>query len=523
MEPFPRGSTFPTLDKFYSRVFQRYRDQRAISNGSLTITYEELDRQTAKLANVFRSLGLGTDDFVGVLMENRIEYLVAQIAAARAGVIVVPLNDQLSEAELKDVLSDAPLQTLIVGSDRFETAHSLQRTGFNFNYLIGVGEEEIPIGFHDYADLLSKADATAPTVDQSPDDVAAVYYTGGTTGDPKGAMHTHAGILLNIYNHIYELDINRRERMLLVTPLGHSAGFFARAALAQGGQVVLQSSFDPERILQPLEELAISWMYLIPTMIAELLDSVERSNSEIDTLETIAYGSAPISSSRLEEGLEQFGDVFIQFYGLAEVPNLVTVLPKEEHNPENEGALESAGRPATLADVTIFDDETRWGGEIGEIGIRAPYEMKGYLNRDGRLSEQTWIKTGDIGRIDDQGRLFVLDRIQDLIIVDGEPVFSTAIEDTIQRHPQVRQVAVIGIPTNQEKVSDPVNRRYVDQKIKAIVVPLGGAEISVDDIRSFCSGELADRQLPDSIDTVGQLPETPYGKIDKRLLRQPYW
>lgn len=524
MSQFLREGNSSTVDEFYDRVFRRYGDDVAIQSGARTLTYADLDQRSAKMANVFRSLGLRADDCIGVLMQNRIEYLVTQIAGVRAGTVVVPLNSQITETKLKVTLNDAQLRTLVVGPARFEMVQSLQQNGLVFNHLIGVADDgDVPIGFFDYNDLISKADSTAPTVDQQSDDVVFVYYTGGTTGQPKGTMHTHAGMLLNIYNHIYELDVRRSERMLLVTPLGHSAGMFAIVSLAQGGRVILQSSFDAEFVLETIETEQVSWMYLIPSMIAQVLDTLESVDSETNSLETIAYGSAPISAARLEEGLDAFGDVFIQFYGLTEVPNLVTVLSKRNHRVDDNEWIESVGVPAQLVDVTVFTNENEWGNDIGEIGIRAPYQMKGYLNHDERLADRDWLRTGDVGRIDDRGRLYVLDRIQDVIISDGRPVYSTIVEDVLEHHPDIRQVAVIGIPENQESVSGPVARKQVEQSVKAVIVPTNGADVTVADIRSFGEDSLESWQLPDSVDTVGRLPETPYGKIDKELLREPYW
>jgi fatty-acyl-CoA synthase/long-chain acyl-CoA synthetase len=285
MRDYPGGSQFPTLDQYYERVFREHRESTAIRTEQQSISYGTLDERTAKMANVFRSLGLGPDDLIGVLMGNRLEYLVTQIGAVRAGAVAVPLNDQLDDSELEQTLTDAQIQTLVVGPTWVETVQSIQQSGLVFNYLIGIGDgETVPIGFHDYQTLLAKADDTPPAIDQSPDDVAVIYYTGGTTGRPKGAMHTHSGLLLNIYNHVYELDVRKNERMLLVTPLGHSAGFFARAALGQGGQVLLQDEFAPECVLRTLDEERISWVYLIPTMIGELLDHYGRAERSVATL-----------------------------------------------------------------------------------------------------------------------------------------------------------------------------------------------------------------------------------------------
>jgi fatty-acyl-CoA synthase/long-chain acyl-CoA synthetase len=175
---------------------------------------------------------------------------------------------------------------------------------------------------------------------------------------------------------------------------------------------------------------------------------------------------------------------------LAEVPNIATILPKAHHRPQDEESLKSAGFPATLVEIALFSDELDFDGQIGEVGIKAPYAVGEYLDGTSTHDSDGWIKTGDIGRIDDEGRLILLDRKQDIIITDGEPVYSTEVEDVIQRHPDVHQVAVIGI---------------------------------LEELQEYCGEQLSERIVPESLDTVGKLPETAYGKIDKRLLKEPYW
>lgn len=515
-EPMTLVSAFETLAR--SRG-----EKAAIETDDSTLTYAELDERSAKLANIFRSLGLDSQDSVGILMENRSEFIVTQVAAARAGIVVVPLNSAIDKRFIESILTDANIRTLVVGPSMFDLAEEIQQDNFKSHDTIGIKDQaDLPIGFHGFEELLSKADADPPNVTVSPDDTAAVHYTGGTTGQPKGTLHTHYSVLLNIYAHIQELELRPNDRQLLVTPLGHSAGRFALTGLINGSTVVLRERVDSESLLRLIEAESITWTYLIPTMISDLLDTPTVDEAELESLQTLVYGSAPITPSRLKEGLDVFGDIFIQFYGLAEVPNIAAVLPKAHHHPEKEGSLESAGFPATLVEISLFTEGFNFDDEVGEVGIKAPYAVDEYL--DGRLThdEDGWIKTGDIGRIDDEGRLVILDRKQDMITTGGEPVYSTRVENVIQRHPDVHQVAVIGIPesTNERVRMDDLT---VEQSIKAVIVPENDNDITLEELEEHCSKWLPERMVPKSLDTVGKLPETAYGKIDKRLLKEPYW
>lgn len=512
-----------TLVSAFNTLARSHDEKAAIKTNVTTLTYAELDERTAKLANIFRSLGLDSQDSVGILMENRSEFIVTQIAAARAGIVVVPLNSAIDKYSIESILTDANVRTLVVGPAMFNLAKEIQQTNLESYDIIGIKDQaDLPIGFHGFEELLSKANADPPDVTVNPNDTAAIHYTGGTTGQPKGTLHTHYSILLNIYAHIQELELRPNDRQLLVTPLGHSAGRFALTGLVNGATVVLRERVDSESLLQLIEEESITWTYLIPTMISDLLDTPGVKEANFESLQTLVYGSAPITPSQLKEGLEVFGDVFIQFYGLAEIPNIAAVLPKSHHNPENEASLKSAGLPATLVEIALFADEFDFDDQIGEVGIKAPYAVDEYLNGTPTHDDDGWVKTGDIGRFDDEGRLIILDRKQDMIITDGEPVYSTEVEDVIQRHPDVHQVAVIGIPesTHERMRMDDLT---VEQSIKAVIVPEGDEELTLESLQEHCSEWLSKRMVPESLDTVGKLPETAYGKIDKQLLKEPYW
>jgi fatty-acyl-CoA synthase len=519
-----RSDNAMTLDQFYAGLFDRYESRTALVDRNRELTYGELDERSARFANVLDSVGLGSGDLVGILLGNRSEYIVTQVGAARAGVVAVPFNYQIDRSTIKPILEETDIRTLVVGPEHLETIQELRDGPLDFNHLIGVSnQQKPPLGVHSYEEMLARVDTDPPVTAINPGDVAAVHYTGGTTGQPKGTLHTHYASILNMYAHVHELEVMAGTEMLLSTPLGHSAGKFMLAGLMQGGTIHIQQGFDSTRTLETIENAGITWTYLVPTMIGQLLDEENVDDYDLETLETLAYGSASIPPARLSDGIETLGDVFIQFYGLTEVPNLVAVLPKSKHDPDEEAWLRSTGLRAQLAEIKIFDNGGEWGEDVGEIGIRSPYAVDGYLNRGQLVDGDEWIRTGDVGYIDDRGRLYVLDRIQDVIMVDDEAVYSTEVEGVIQRHPDVRQVAVIGVPRDTDRARGTLERSAFEQRVKAIIVPTDDADITLDEMREFCADHLTERALPDSVDTVGQLPETPYGKIDKRLLREPYW
>lgn len=518
-----------TLGEFYEELFQRYGDDPAIKFQGEITTYADLDEQSAKLASAFHSLGLDASDRVAILIRNRPEFLVTEIAAARANVTTVPLNSHLSDEECEYMLADAAPDVLVVGPAFFDTIRDLQQRKLDCRHVIGLSSDSaLPIGFHSFEGLLDKAPPDPPGISSNADDIATIFYTGGTTGDQKGTLHTHESIVLNFYSHVYELEIGKEETGLIMTPLSHSAGYFAKTILMQGGLVVLDQELDPKTTLQRIENEHISWLYLTPSMIVNLLDSNAVADADTSSLDTLVYGSAPIPSSRLKQGLDVFGSVFVQFYGLTEVPNLVAVLPKAKHSVDEMAWLQSNGIPAQLADITLLEfgnEWDSWEADIGEVAVQSPYAMEGYVGDDlpPSRSDSEWIRTGDIGRIDDNGRLYILDRIQNVIVSDDQLVYSTEVESIIHHHPMVREVAVIGVPKNSADYIKDATFHESEQDVKAVLSLDDGETLELEELQEFCRERLDPPAVPDSIDTVGTLPQTPYGKVDKKLLRDPYW
>lgn len=519
---YPVAQVNMQLDQYYDTLFSRYHQRPAIQSKNRVITYEELDHMSAQLAGVYRSLGLEEAHRVGILMHNRPEYIITQIAAARAGVVAVPLNDQLDRSELQDILSEISLSALFLGPDFIDIAKSLDKELLEIKYVIGVTEEDqdLPVGFHDFQKTVERGNKTPPKVDIVPSDSAAIFHSGGTTGSPKQIIHTHHGLTLNALAHIQELEIQREERVLLTTPLAHTSNFIVRGALAQGATIFLQDEFSPQSAVNTIQSENITWTFLVPTMIARLLHSSSFSESALNSLNTLVYGASSMPPALLREGINKLGQVFIQLYGLMEAPNLVTTLPKSQHNPSRPSRLQTVGYPTQFAEITLIDEENQWPDGIGEVAVESPFGMKGYVNAE---SNSDQIRTGDLGRFDEAGRLVVLDRIQDLIQTPDGIVFSPQVENALQQHPKIRQAAAIAVPADGLASTRSNRRQHVEQQVKGIVATTDNGQIDLDDVQKFCRQSLDGHEIPQSVDFVERLPETPFGKVDKATLREPYW
>lgn len=514
-----------TLKGCFESSLARNSDRIALrfDGGNETLTYADLDERSNAVANALVARGVTPGDRVAVMTSNRVEYVVTDLAIIKAGAVKVPLNDMLTADEFEYMLSDSRASSVVAGPAFTDVLADIRSSLPHLERIIGIADENgLPDGFTNFATLVANGEtAAAPAIDVEPSATVAHYYTGGTTGKPKGVVHTHRNMAMNTYAHAVELGITGDDTLLLMTPLPHSAGLFLWAGLLSGATMVVRDGFEPERALEDIETDSISWTFMVPTMIYRLLDRPDLDSFDTSTLETLAYGAAPMTANRLEAGLDAFGAVFLQFYGQTEVPNLITTFGKQEHRHAIEAGiderLESAGQPCLMADVKIVDydsgDELP-RGEVGEILTTAPYSMKEYFERPEKTDEtliEGWVRTGDIGRIDEDGYLFLLDRDSDVIITGGMNVYSTEVEEALDRHPDVREVAVIGIPDSDW-----------GEAIHAVIVP-DSPSLSESDIVAFADDTLADYKKPKSAEFVDEIPKTPYGKQDKVALRDRYW
>ncbi|GAB92972.1 AMP-binding protein [Gordonia rhizosphera] len=495
----------PGLTENSQRVAARF--------GSDTYTYRALDDASAALAAGL-SAELAVGDRVALLLGNRFEYLAADLAIMRAGLVKVPLNPMLPARDIVHILGHSGSRILLVSS---------ALTAVDEDLLTEVATQcpdlqVIDVDTERYAELVTPSRSAAER-EVGPGDAAAIYYTGGTTGKPKGVVHSQSSIATNLLAHILEPEIRRDEIMLLSTALSHSAGAFAAAGLARGATLVILDKFAPEEFCSAAATFDVSWAMVVPTMLYRLLDHIEQHQVDAPALDTFVYGSAPITPSRLKEAIDVFGPIFIQLFGQTECPNWGTTLTKGDHRSaaDQPTLLESAGRRSTMAEVRVIDDQGQPlpSGQVGEICLRAPYALIEYHNNPEATAATIvdgWVHTRDVGYLDDNGYLFLKDRTSDMIISGGYNVYSSEVESVIATLPGVRQVAVIGIP-------DP----DWGEAVCAVVVHDQADKLTEDQFRGICRDALGGYKSPKSVRFVQDIPMTPFGKADKKALRAPFW
>ncbi len=483
----------------------------AIRNGDQDLSFAELGRAIAVLSTQLEPK-LPAHSSVGLLLGMLPEYLVADAMILRQNLVKIPLNPMLSAPEMAYILEHSEAKVLLTSS-RLGAA-DVEKTAEIGRLLPSLDIIEVSVD-----ELLAHTGEVIPPAPATSDDPAAIYYTGGTTGQPKGVIHSRRGVAGTILSHALEAEIGSGDILLLSTSLSHSAGSFAHASIARGALLVLLDKFTPADFCRVAREQSATFAMVVPTMLYRLLDHLDEHPEDLPPLNTLVYGSAPITPSRLREAIERFGPIFIQLFGQTEVPNWGTSLGKRDHALalERPELLLSCGTPCTLASARVVDDEGNDlpPGESGEILLTAPYAMAGYWHNPEATAATLidgWVHTRDIGQWDENGYLYVRDRKTDMIITGGYNVYSSEVEAELQRIDGVGQVAVIGIP-------DP----DWGEAVCAIIVPSPGAELDEADLLAQARELLGNYKRPKSIVFVDEIPLTPFGKSDKKALRKPFW
>ena len=512
-----QGITMPDL---LIEGLNRYNDRPCLFMGEDQIlTYADMRALVSRMMQALASLGLGKGTRAAILSGNRPEVLANTAAMSLSGFIGTPLHPMGSMDDHVYVLENAEIDVLIYDETLFgEVATALKERVPGIKHFIGFGPNDIG---EDYMALANSFEPK-PLVkaDITPDDLGSVNYTGGTTGKPKGVMSAHRGSAAMAMIQAAEWEFPDELRMLMATPLSHAASAFFVPVLQKGGAFYVMPGFTPDLFFDWVEKYKITATMLVPVMLYILLDSPRAATADMSSMGTIFYGASPMSPARLKEGIEKWGQIFYQFFGQSEAPMVITNLSKKEHDLSKPERMASCGRPAPWVHVALLDDNNQpvAQGEPGEICVRGPLVMKGYKD----LPEQTaeafagnWLHTGDIGRFDDEGFLYIVDRKKDMIVTGGFNVFPKEVEDALSGHEAVAQVAVVGVP----------DERW-GESVKAVVVVKPGVEAN-DELAAALSEHVKQKkgsvQAPKSVDFVDSLPMTPVGKPDKKALKAKYW
>ncbi|MFD2677022.1 fatty acid--CoA ligase [Camelimonas lactis] len=496
-------------------------DQIATSFEGRLTTHAEFNRHASQIANALIAAGLKPGDRVAHVGKNTDSYFELIFGCMKAGVIIVPVVWRLAPPEVSYIVQDSGAKLLFIGPEFIDLGRQVAAECPGLQGVIAMegGAPEWP-DFVKWRDAQPDID---PRLECGSDEPFLQLYTSGTTGRPKGAMLTHNNFLAmrrlqdaadEDWLHWYADDIG-----LVAMPNGHIGGTgFGIWVMYYGVKAIITREFDPMQVLDMIEHEGVNKFFMVPAALQFVVRQPRARQIDYSRLRSISYGASPIPHALLVECMDVFKCGFVQMYGLTETTGTVVALPPEDHAMEETPRMRSAGRALPGVEIAILDDNGKPlpPGEIGEIAIRSPSNMIGYYN----LPEATaaampgdgWFKSGDAGYMDEDGYLYVHDRMKDMIISGGENIYPAEVENALCSHPAVAEAAVIGIPSQKW-----------GEEVKAIVALRPDKEVTEEDLIGFVRTRIAAFKAPKSVDFIELLPRNASGKILRRTLREPYW
>ena len=508
----------PLLPHLIVRSLAAHDDAPCISLGGRVASYAEIRRRTSQLIQAQRARGVTRGKRLAVLSKNRPEVLTNLTASLVNGCVLTPLHPMASLADHAYVIGDAEIDCLVFDTANFtERARQLKAQYPNLT-LLGLGPNDVGDDYLALAEEFEPEPLVAPDVGL--DDLCTVVYTGGTTGRPKGVLMSHRVWQAMTWIQLAEWEFPGDLRIAIATPLSHAAMSLVAPVLLSGGAFYVMESFSPDGFFDLVAEHRITATLIVPVMLYALQGHPRYETADMSSMETIFYGASPMSPAKLAQAIEDWGPIFFQFYGQTEAPMVITHLKKGEHDPTRPDRLASCGRPVPWMHVSLLDADNRpvAQGESGEICTRGPLVMTGYKGLPDETAEALagdWLHTGDVGRFDEDGYLYIVDRTKDMVITGGFNVFPREVEDVISTHPAVSMVMVIGVPDDKW-----------GEAVKAVVVLQPGHEPTDEltrELQQLVKDAKGSQQSPKSIDYVDALPLTPVGKPDKKSVRARYW
>ena len=485
-------------------------------------TFAELADRVARFAGALQALGVGKCARVAVLSLNQDRYLEFYLGVAWAGAVIVPLNIRWSAFENEDALRDSRPKLLIVDAAFAAIGSALTQKLGSFKLIYADdAPAALPADALDYEAILADS-APIPDADAAETDLAGIFYTGGTTGRSKGVMLSHRNLMSNARNMAAEVGPVEDSCYLHAAPMFHlaDAGVSYLQFLIGGAHAVIRM-FTPENVAQAIQKYRATEVLLVPTMIQMFVDFPDLQSFDLSSLRRIVYGASPISEAVLDRAIARLPNVeFVQAYGMTELSPAATYLPWKDHIGEGRAKRRhrSGGRPVMGVEVRVVDpsDSPLPSRAVGEIVARGDIVMMGYWERPEETRKAVvngWMHTGDGGYMDEDGYVYVVDRIKDMIISGGENIYSAEVENCIAQHPAVALCAVIGIP-----------HEIWGETVHAVVMRKPTASVTGDDIIAFCKDRIAHYKCPRSVQVQDEmLPLSGAGKILKRELRKPFW
>jgi fatty-acyl-CoA synthase len=492
------------LGSWPARRARKTPHRTALIHGDTTFTYAALHTRVTRLAHALRARGIRRGDRVAYLGPNHPSYLETLFAAGTLGAVFVPLNTRLAGPEIGYQLSDSGARALVYGPSHAGLVAGLPGSTDVRTY-VEVGAE--------YEQLLAESPAEPIDEPVTPDDTCIIMYTSGTTGRPKGAMLTHGNLTWNAINVLVDTDLITDERALVSAPLFHTAGLnmLTLPVLLKGGTCVLVEAFEPNATFDLIEQHRITFMFGVPTMFEQVARHPRWADADLSSLRILTCGGSPVSTP-LIAAYQERGLTFLQGYGMTEA-SPGTLFLDAEHAISKAG---SAGVPHFFSDVRVVRPDLAPVDidETGEVVLRGPHVMPGYwgLPEESAASfADGWFRSGDAARIDEDGYVFIVDRIKDMIISGGENIYPAEIEDLLLGHPDIAECAVIGVPDDKW-----------GEVPRAVVVPREGATPDPDEVLASLAGRLAKYKIPKSVVIADGLPRTASGKLLKSRVRKRF-
>lgn len=502
------------------RAIQQHANDTATICLDRRRSFRELGERVAKLAGALRQLGMQTGDRIAMLSLNSDRYLEYYFAVFWAGGVVNPANTRWSSAELVYSFNDSESSILFVDENFKPMAEGFRGEAKTIRHMIYTGDGATPAGMLSYEEILRAAEPV-PDVRRTGDDLAGIFYTGGTTGFPKGVMLSHTNLWSSAMSLLADGHLAGDCIYLHAAPMFHLAnGAMGMAQMLRGGAHTFLAAFTPVGLMQTIARDRITDMVLVPAMIQMVVDHPAIGEHDLRSIKHIFYGAAPISEAVLDRALAALpGVAFVQGYGMTELSPMASTLPFYYHRIEGrkKGKIRSAGRALCTVEIRIVDP---YGhevprGTVGEVAVRGPNMMQGYWKKPAETAaaiRDGWMHTGDGAYMDDDGFIFIVDRLKDMIISGGENIYCGEVENAVAQHPAVAACAVIGIP--DEKWGEAVH---------AAIVLKPGAGVTADDIRAHCRKLIAAYKCPQSVEFREVLPLSGAGKVLKTTLREPFW
>lgn len=503
-----------TIGDMIVTLLDRYPERIAFIDGDRRFTFAETRDQISRAVQLLRARGLRKGDTVAQLSGNRPEVFFIMAASYLLGLRSVTLQAMGGIEDHAYILDHAETRLMLADPSYAERVAALRERlpGIPHWYLHDAGRG-LP-GFWEAAAAFSPQ----PLVNEATaEDVIRLAYTGGTTGRPKGVMLHGRAVVTQCLLLMAGRAWSDAPRLLCPTPISHGAGATLVPTLWRGGTIILQKGFEPDRFLDALEQHEATATFLVPTMVYKLLDHPRTRSTDFSRLETLMYGAAPMSPARIKEALSVFGPTLQQGYGQTEAPSAILTLSRLDHLDADERILSSAGKPYPGITVKLLDEQDQpvKPGEVGEICVRGPLVMAGYLKAPEQTAEalrNNWLHTGDMAWQDERGFFFIVDRKKDMVVSGGFNVYPKEVEDVLTAHPAVSAAAVIGVPDSKW-----------GEAVKAIIVRRPGMETSAEELAAYVRERKGAVCTPKTVDFVETLPLTVLGKPDKKALRAPFW